>query len=49
MGMANGTAIGPMRDAESTLSGKSASPSRVVEEEGDASSDSQKAVLSSIQ
>jgi hypothetical protein len=49
MGMANGTAIGPMRDAESTLSGKSARPSRVVVMEGDASSDSQKAVLSSIQ
>jgi hypothetical protein len=46
MGMASGTAIGPaigpMRDAESTLSGKSASPSRVVVMEGDASSESQK-------
>jgi YVTN family beta-propeller protein len=49
MGMANGTAIGPMREVVSTLSGKSAAPSRVLVMEGEAPSDPQKAVLSSVQ
>jgi YVTN family beta-propeller protein len=49
MGMANGTAIGPMREVTNSLSAKSAAPSRVLVMEGDAPSDSQKAVLSSVQ
>jgi YVTN family beta-propeller protein len=49
MGMANGTAIGPMREVTNSLSAKTAAPSRVLVMEGDAPSDSQKAVLSSVQ
>jgi YVTN family beta-propeller protein len=49
MGMANGTAIGPMRQVTNSLSAKAAAPSRVLVMEGDAPSDSQKAVLSSVQ
>jgi YVTN family beta-propeller protein len=49
MGMANGTAIGPMREVTNSLSAKTATPSRVLVMEGDAPSDSQKAVLSSVQ
>jgi YVTN family beta-propeller protein len=45
MGMANGTAIGPMRDVVATLSGKAVSPSRVLVMEGDAPADSESAVL----
>jgi YVTN family beta-propeller protein len=47
MGMANGTAIGPMRDVVATLSGKAVSPSRVLVMEGDAPADSESAVLAS--
>jgi YVTN family beta-propeller protein len=49
MGMANGTAIGPMREVTNSLSAKAAAPSRVLVMEGDAPSDPQKAVLSSVQ
>jgi YVTN family beta-propeller protein len=49
VGMANGTAIGPMREVTNTLSAKTAAPSRVLVMEGDAPSDPQKAVLSSVQ
>jgi hypothetical protein len=49
MGIANGTAIGSMREAVSTLSGKRAAPSRVLVMEGDAPVDPQKAVLKSVQ
>jgi YVTN family beta-propeller protein len=49
MGMANGTAIGPMRDVSATLAGKSVSASRVLVMEGDAPADPQKAVLTGIQ
>ena len=49
MGMANGTAIGPMRDVSSTLSAKAVTASRVLVMEGDVSADPQKAVLSSVQ
>jgi YVTN family beta-propeller protein len=49
MGMANGTAIGPLRDVNTTLSAKTVNPSRVLVMEGDAPADPQKAVLSSVQ
>jgi YVTN family beta-propeller protein len=49
MGMANGTAIGPMRDVRNTLSAKTAAASRVLVMEGEAAADPQKAVLSSVQ
>jgi YVTN family beta-propeller protein len=49
MGMANGTAIGPMRDVSNTLNAKAVSASRVLVMEGDAPADPQKAVLSSVQ
>jgi YVTN family beta-propeller protein len=45
MGMANGTAIGPMRDVVATLSRQAVSPSRVLVMEGDAPADSESAVL----
>jgi YVTN family beta-propeller protein len=48
-GMANGTAIGPMREVVSRLSGKQASASRILVMEGDAPADPQKAVLASVQ
>ncbi len=49
MGMANGTAIGPMREVSNSLSAKTAAASRVLVMEGDVPSDPQKAVLSSVQ
>jgi hypothetical protein len=49
MGMANGTAIGPMRDVSATLAGKSVNASRVLVMEGNAPADPQKAVLTSAQ
>ena len=49
MGMANGTAIGPMRDVSNSLSAKSVTPSRVFVMEGDVAAEPQKAVLSSVQ
>jgi YVTN family beta-propeller protein len=48
MGMANGTAIGPMREVVSTLSSTSTAPSRVLVMEGDLPSDPEKAVLSNV-
>ena len=45
MGMANGTAIGPLREVSNSLSDKDASPSRITVMEGDAAADSGKAVL----
>ena len=49
MGMANGTAIGPMREVSNSLNAKSATASRVFVVEGDMTADPQKAVLSSVQ
>jgi hypothetical protein len=48
MGMANGTAIGPMREVHNTLNAKPVTASRVWVMEGDASADPQKAVLSGV-
>ena len=45
MGMANGTAIGPLRELSNTLSSKNASPSKIIVMEGDAAADREKAVL----
>lgn len=45
MGMANGTAIGPLREVSNSLSAKDAAPSKIVVMEGDAAVDSSKAVL----
>lgn len=47
MGAANGTVIGPLREAVVTLSGKAANASRILVMEGEAAADPQKAVLSS--
>ncbi|RDK06702.1 YncE family protein [Cupriavidus lacunae] len=47
-GMANGTAIGPMREVVSTLSTKTASPAQMVVMEGDAPADPARAVLVSV-
>ncbi|NMM27619.1 MAG: hypothetical protein HHJ12_10120 [Glaciimonas sp.] len=44
-GMANGTAIGPMREVSHALSSNDASPSTIIVMEGDAPADSAKAVL----
>lgn len=44
-GMANGTAIGPLREAVKTLSRAEATPARIVVMEGDAPPDPGKAVL----
>jgi YVTN family beta-propeller protein len=44
-GMANGTAIGPLREVVSTLSPKSASPATLIVMEGEAAPDPDKAVL----
>lgn len=44
-GMANGTAIGPLRDVSSTLSSKKVSRSTIFVTEGDAPGDLRKAVL----
>jgi YVTN family beta-propeller protein len=49
MGMANGTAIGPMRAVSSSLSDRAVTASRVLLMEGDVAVDPQKAVLSSVQ
>jgi YVTN family beta-propeller protein len=48
MGMANGTAIGPMREVAATLSRKAVNPSRVLVMEGDAPADPESAVLISV-
>jgi YVTN family beta-propeller protein len=45
MGTANGTAIGPLREAINTLSKQEAAPARVVVMEGDAAANPEKAVL----
>lgn len=45
MGMANGTAIGPLREVVNTLSAKDAGPSKIIVMEGEAPADSAKAVL----
>lgn len=47
MGMANGTAIGPMRDVSNSLNSKAVTASRVLVMEGDVAADPQKTVLSS--
>lgn len=44
-GMANGTAIGPLREVSNTLSDKNAPASKIVVMEGNAPADSSKAVL----
>ena len=44
-GMANGTAIGPMREVANTLADKKAAPSRIIVMEGDAEANADKAVL----
>lgn len=48
-GMANGTAIGPMREVSNNLNAKAVPASRVLVMEGDVAADPQKAVLSSVQ
>lgn len=45
MGMANGTAIGPLREVNTTLSARAVNPSRVLVMEGDAPAGAQQAVL----
>lgn len=45
MGMANGTAVGPLREVATTLSSKEPMPSRIVVMEGDAPPDLKRAVL----
>lgn len=45
MGMANGTAIGPLRNVATTLSSEQAGASRIVVMEGDAPADAARAVL----
>jgi len=47
MGMANGTAIGPLREVVSTLSTRSVSPSTIFVMEGESAPDPSKAVLAS--
>ncbi|MFL6715984.1 MAG: hypothetical protein ACJ8G3_06430 [Burkholderiaceae bacterium] len=47
MGMANGTAIGPLREVSTTLSAREAAPSRVIVVEGDGAADPARAVLTS--
>jgi hypothetical protein len=47
MGMANGTAIGPLREAITSLSTREVTPSRIIVMEGDAEADASKAVLAS--
>ena len=44
-GMANGTAIGPMREVANALSSKEVTPSKVVVIEGDGAASADKAVL----
>ena len=48
-GMANGTAIGPMREVVGSLSAKQGTASRILVMEGDAPADPGKAVLMSMQ
>jgi hypothetical protein len=43
--MANGTAIGPLRQVSNTLSSISAMPSKIIVMEGEAPADSGKAIL----
>jgi YVTN family beta-propeller protein len=45
MGVANGTAIGPLREVATSLSDKTATPSKIIVMEGDAPTDVSKAVL----
>jgi len=45
MGMANGTAIGPLREVSDTLSSKDAAPSKIIVMEGAAAADAATAVL----
>jgi YVTN family beta-propeller protein len=47
MGMANGTAIGPLREVANTLSSKEPAPSKIIVMEGEAAADPAKAVLAS--
>ncbi|MGH8787465.1 MAG: YncE family protein [Cupriavidus necator] len=47
-GMANGTAIGPLREVVTTLSPKTATPAKLIVMEGDAAADPAKAVLVSV-
>ncbi|MNY61596.1 hypothetical protein D3C86_1982900 [compost metagenome] len=47
-GMANGTAIGPLREVVTTLSPKSAAPAKLIVMEGDAAADPAAAVLVSV-
>jgi hypothetical protein len=47
MGMANGTAIGPLREVSTTLSAREATPSKVIVVEGDGPADPSRAVLAS--
>ena len=49
MGMANGTAIGPLREAVTTLSSKTASSSKILVMEGELGPDPAKAVLVSAE
>jgi hypothetical protein len=44
-GMTNGTAIGPLREAITSLSAREAAPSRIIVMEGDTEADPSKAVL----
>lgn len=44
-GMANGTAIGPLREVANTLADNKAAPSRIIIMEGDAEANADKAVL----
>ena len=45
MGMANGTAIGPLREVSNTLSAREPAPSRILVMEGEAPADPARAVL----
>ena len=45
MGMANGTAIGPLREVSNTLSTKDVAASKIIVMEGEAGADTAKAVL----
>ncbi len=46
-GMANGTAIGPLREVSTTLSAKNAEPSKIIVMEGTAPANASQAVLAS--
>jgi YVTN family beta-propeller protein len=47
MGMANGTATGPLREVITSLSAREAAPSKIIVMEGDTAADASKAVLAS--